>query len=187
MRIIGERLGSSRAAFEDDAVEYCARKVGAVSGDARRAIALSKRALNWLTTNGQSKVGIREMEQAIQHSMSTSPVQIIGSFGIFDRALLLGILLMSRQGIPCLVDSVLEHCIQLTRSVGISEARDWQSLLTLLNDLMRMGILRSVANKGGPLDVVVTLAVSEEDLVNALRVDPILGRFVTATEVPTRI
>jgi origin recognition complex subunit 1 len=58
--------------FTADAVELCARKVAAVSGDARRALDLCRRAAELAQKHGRS-VGLEDIRSALAE-MSSSPI-----------------------------------------------------------------------------------------------------------------
>ncbi|KAF4346337.1 hypothetical protein G4B88_013068 [Cannabis sativa] len=79
-------------AFEKQAIEFASRKVAAVSGDARRALEICRRAaeltdyhLKKLSTNpiniseGKSLVGMREVEAAIQEMFQAPHIQVMKS------------------------------------------------------------------------------------------------------------
>ncbi|KAM7343467.1 origin recognition complex subunit 1 isoform 2-T2 [Cochliomyia hominivorax] len=81
--IVTERLGGSEA-FKDDAIQLVARKVAAVSGDARRALDICRRAteiadaaLSKAGPNGVQCVNMMHVQQALTEMIASAKVQAI--------------------------------------------------------------------------------------------------------------
>lgn len=101
-----------------DAIQLCARKVSAVSGDARRAVNLAKRAVDYFRSCSQeqlltrmtgkivekvsegsemSVVNLRLMDIILKDALQANPVEIIGQLAKHQRILLLSIILARKR------------------------------------------------------------------------------------------
>ena len=101
-----------------DAVQLCARKVSAVSGDARRAVNLAKRAIDYFRScpkgelmaritgcadgsttqaTAPSAVNLRLMDLVMRDALMANPVQVIHSASILQKLLLLAVCLVKRR------------------------------------------------------------------------------------------
>ena len=63
--------------FEPDAVLLAARKVAAVTGDARRALDICRRATEIAEEEGKSLVGMMEVSSAIQELFSSPLIMAV--------------------------------------------------------------------------------------------------------------
>lgn len=107
-----------------EAIQLCARKVAAVSGDARRAINLSRRAVDYFRSCSQDElihrttgklpssnentqnqnqqqqitaVNLRLMDIVLKDALMANPVQVIGQLAKHQRLMLLSILLARKK------------------------------------------------------------------------------------------
>ena len=101
-----------------DAIQLCARKVSAVSGDARRAVNLAKRAVDYFRSCSQEElimrmtgktvekvaqgtemtsVNLRLMDIILKDALQANPVEIIGQLAKHQRILLLSIVLARKR------------------------------------------------------------------------------------------
>lgn len=102
-----------------DAIQLCARKVSAVSGDARRAVNLAKRAVDYFRSATQeelqaritgrqvsekvpeasqlSAVNLRLMDIILKEALMANPVEIIGKLSKHQRIMLLSIILSRKR------------------------------------------------------------------------------------------
>lgn len=119
-----------------DAIQLCARKVSAVSGDARRAVNLAKRAIDYFRSCTQEEllerttgrrvdkvaegsemtlVNLRLMDLVLRDALLANPVQVISQLSKHQRLLLLSVVL-------CRKKLEEEHVLKgLTRIIGGSK------------------------------------------------------------------
>lgn len=92
--------------FKADALEYCARKVSSISGDARRAISYCRRALAWISANldfskvpstKKELISIATVNQALQGTLVGYTVEKIRNCLSNEIFLLLSILLANER------------------------------------------------------------------------------------------
>eukprot|EP00045_Choanoeca_perplexa_P010300 m.103652 g.103652 ORF g.103652 m.103652 type:complete len:1030 (-) comp15228_c0_seq3:78-3167(-) len=84
-------------AFDDSALELCSRKVSAVSGDARRALGICRRAAEMMREKGQTKVDILTVSAALTELSSSSTLSAIRHAALHERVCLLALLCCFRQ------------------------------------------------------------------------------------------
>lgn len=102
-----------------DAIQLCARKVSAVSGDARRAVNLAKRAVDYFRSATQeelqaritgrqvtekvpeasqlSAVNLRLMDIILKEALMANPVEVIGKLSKHQRIMLLSVILSRKR------------------------------------------------------------------------------------------
>lgn len=99
-----------------DAIQLCARKVSAVSGDARRAVNLAKRAIDYFRSSSQEElqaringrqvlpvsselscVNLRLMDIILKDALMANPIEVIGKLSKHQRILLLSVLLTRKR------------------------------------------------------------------------------------------
>lgn len=182
IQIIGERFSTSRLNLSPDMIEYCARKIGAISGDARRAISIIKRTCVVLEKQNAMSLaeGVHLIEEAINANSSSSPVVHIQKSCSFVQKLLLTSFYMkitagSSRSFVC--EDFISHATQISKSIDFSI--NPLMLSVALNDLVSSRLLK---RKGfdSVEDFVsssVELTAASEDISTALNGDPILGRF----------
>lgn len=163
--------------FHPDALEYCARKVSAVSGDARRALSLASRAVDWaqskpFTLPANKLITIPIMEQAIQMTFAGNPVQIMGDASTQQKILLLSLILVRRSKGTSSVsfDQVCDNHWQLLRANGM-ETVGFGTLQRIFSELEAMRLLsRQDPHLSSPVvaSSMVTLRVPEEEVALAL-------------------
>lgn len=101
-----------------DAIQLCARKVAAVSGDARRAVNFAKRAVDYFRSNSQTEllrrttgkvvesvtpgteltaVNLRLMDLVLRDALTSTPVQVISQLPQHQKFMLLSVILARRS------------------------------------------------------------------------------------------
>lgn len=139
MAIIAHRLARWKHLFHPDALEYCARKVSSVSGDARRALALAKRAIDWVqrTSNilitGSADSGLIKiplMDQAFKMTLAGNPVELMRDLALHSKYMLLAALLAARAAGTTYISfgQVCENHWQLLRASSLVMASSSSSL-----------------------------------------------------------
>ncbi|KAI8074523.1 P-loop containing nucleoside triphosphate hydrolase protein [Gongronella butleri] len=164
--------------FESDAMEFAARKVSAVSGDARRALDICRRAVE-LVEADKGSVTINVVNRAIKEMFSSPAVAFIQSCSLHQKLFLISVMQRIRQlGVgETEFGDIAQHHLQTCK---------WHHLEPpSTSDLMRvcesLGQARAILVEGGRFDLTmrVTLNFSEEDIIMACKPDRILGRLVS--------
>jgi Cdc6-like AAA superfamily ATPase len=174
-------------AFANDAVEFAARKVSAVSGDARRALDICRRAVEIveLRSTDQEKgkpapthVTIGIITEAIQEMYSSPSIAFISSCSLHQKIFLVA-------------------CMQRSRAIGLAEIEfgdvahyhiqtcKWHNIEPPnTSDLMRvcesLGQTRALVMEGGRMDICMRLSLNlvEEDIVMACKADKLISRLL---------
>lgn len=194
MQIISHRYGGAlKALFHPDALEYCGRKVSAVSGDARRALSLVKRAVDWIKANPSllpptnKIITIPLMDQAIQLTFVGNPVQIMSDLSFQAKTLLLSLLLASKaQARPALpFSTIVDYNVQILKVNSISTIPSFTELQRLLIDLeghhlISLGSPTQHATPVVRANTMVKLCVPEDEVATALKGNPVFQRHLSA-------
>nr|KAJ3422375.1 Origin recognition complex, subunit 1 [Polyrhizophydium stewartii] len=101
IEIVQSRL-EGITAFDKSAVELCARKVGSVSGDARRALDICRRAVEIFEAGGggvqtSGVIQTSHIDQAVKEMFASSSVQAIRRAGRQQRTFLVAVLRQIRS------------------------------------------------------------------------------------------
>ena len=92
--IVLSRLKGVRA-FDQDAIQLAARKVAALSGDARRALDICRRATELAEAEGSGKdclVGMKHMDSALQEMQSSPKIVAMRHASLQEKLFLRGII-----------------------------------------------------------------------------------------------
>ncbi|CEP11336.1 hypothetical protein [Parasitella parasitica] len=174
-------------AFAKEAVEFAARKVSAVSGDARRALDICRRAVEIVelrasegsaSTATNKHVTIAIVDEAIKEMFSSPSVAFIRSCSLHQKIFLVA-------------------CMQRSRAVGLAEIEfgdvahyhiqtcKWHNIEPPnTSDLMRvcesLGQTRALVMEGGRMDICMRLSLNliEEDIVMACKADKLISRLL---------
>ncbi|KAI8985155.1 P-loop containing nucleoside triphosphate hydrolase protein [Pilobolus umbonatus] len=186
IQIVQSRLEGIKA-FAKEAIEFASRKVSAVSGDARRALDICRRAVEIIETRNRNKKGndavpshvtISVVDEAIKE-MYTSPIMsFIKSCSLHQKLFLVA-------------------CMQSTRSSGIAEVEmgdvihnhsqicRWHFIEPpSSSDYMRicesLGESRAIIMESNRRDIFmrISLNVNEEDIIMACTADPSIFKLV---------
>ncbi|KAG6530468.1 hypothetical protein ZIOFF_012707 [Zingiber officinale] len=176
--------------FQPAALEYCARKVAATSGDIRKALDICRCAIEVLeaelkgsvTNKETEKVSFHHIETAISRSFKSPVVDIIQSLPQHQQVILCSFVRLSqhcKKNATTLAEAIIliivYVCDQLNRSyseickstqirpVGMM---DFASLCTALND---QGLLE-IAQSRGDKSKKIKLKVDSSDITFALKV-----------------
>jgi origin recognition complex subunit 1 len=167
MRIIRDKCQSANDKLTPDAIEYCARKIGAVSGDARRAISLANRALSL-----PGQIGLAEMEGLVHSQNHSSPMFILPLLDIHCKLILVSLFVLRKKEETDKqhVDSVIEHAWQLSCTLSVT-CPTYVYLLKALRSLQSMGLL----SQG---NMLLLQAIHDADIHKAYSNDPMFSRFL---------
>ncbi|KAF9112976.1 Origin recognition complex, subunit 1 [Mortierella sp. AM989] len=201
VKIVESRLEGIKA-FKREAIEFAARKVGAVSGDARRALDICRRAVEIVESNIQKaevqrrkaaekdpfadlgpapeveQVTIRTVDQAIKEMFASPNVRLIQTASLHQKLFLVALTSkLRRLGLAEVEFSEIAHAhLQMCRLHNIEPP--------MLSDLSAicasLGSSRCLLVESGKQDIHqrVRLSVSEEDVIMALKPDPLFRRLL---------
>ncbi|KAF9910509.1 Origin recognition complex, subunit 1 [Linnemannia zychae] len=201
VKIVESRLEGIKA-FRREAIEFAARKVGAVSGDARRALDICRRAVEIVESNAlkaeeqrrkkaekapfedlgpvpdPEQVTIRTVDQAIKEMFASPNVRLIQTASLHQKLFLVALTSrLRRLGLAEVEFSEIAHAhLQMCRLHNIEPP--------MLSDLSAicasLGSSRCLLVESGKQDLHqrVRLSVSEEDVIMALKVDPLFRRLL---------
>ncbi|KAJ2816550.1 Origin recognition complex, subunit 1 [Coemansia furcata] len=199
MTIVQSRLEGC-AAFDSDAVELCARKISAVSGDARRALDVCRRAVEIVEAESarestlaggkgvrpaqdagqQGLVTMMIIDRAVKEMYASGNVAFIQNASLQQKVFLLSLRAAIRKaGIPevSLGDVAFVHrqLCQLHELVIPS----YDQIAKICSQL---GATRCILTESSILDVhqQVRLAIAEDDITVALRPDPFFQKIATS-------
>ncbi|XP_036401435.1 cell division control protein 6 homolog [Megalops cyprinoides] len=196
--IVQDRLtqGSSDAVLDAAAVQFCARKVSAVSGDARKVLDICRRAVEMVESDVRSKKALSPAAEPKGSRVSVPHVarvlsEVYGdrmasgggegeSFPLQQKLLVCCLLLLTRQGKSREVTLGKLHevnsrlCAQ--RQVGGVGQGECLSLCSLLES---RGIFSLKKAKEARL-TKVSLKIEERDVENALKDRALLGSILSA-------
>ncbi|KAF8971610.1 Origin recognition complex, subunit 1 [Entomortierella lignicola] len=201
VKIVESRLEGIQA-FKREAIEFAARKVGAVSGDARRALDICRRAVEIVESNVEKaeahrrkaaeknpfadlgpspepeQVTIRTVDQAIKEMFASPNVRLIQTSSLHQKLFLVALTSkLRRLGLAEVEFSEIAHAhLQMCRLQNIEPP--------MLSDLSAicasLGSSRCLLVESGKQDIHqrVRLSVSEEDVIMALKADPLFRRLL---------
>ncbi|KAI5101835.1 cell division control protein 6-like, partial [Silurus meridionalis] len=200
--IVQDRLTqvAGEGVLDGAAVQFCARKVSAVSGDARKALDICRRAVEMVEANNRSKTSsastnvttdtkaarvsvpqvARVLSEVYGDRMATSGGEEGESFPLQQKLLVCCLLLLTRNGksreiqLGKLCETYSKLCQQRQVSgVGQSEC------LSLCSLLESRGIFSLKKAKEARL-TKISLKIEEKDVENALKDRALLGSILAA-------
>lgn len=170
--------------FDDKTIEYCSRKVASVTGDARRLLALLRRAIELyeisilssspnMQTARFNKIGIDWINAALKKSYQFNSCKHITSLTLHQKLLLISFInLCSNIANPTPTISMLmqEYCrvsnLYSTPFFGI------HSLPDLINSLLEKRIFVLGSKTQLDLKAIVSLNFPPSDILQELKSDP---------------
>ena len=173
--IVESRLASFNI-FSPNAIELCARKVGSVSGDARRALAICRRAIELVEESSslfKNETISTELIQKVITEMYAGPgVQSIRKSSLQQRVFLVSIFRTARINGKQEVEFG-EVCNEHERICQLKETfsptgRDLTSICAFMSSIH---LIHCETSKMGDPSQKLRLLVSEEDLIMALKLD----------------
>lgn len=187
-QIVQSRLEGINA-FAKEAVEFAARKVSAVSGDARRALDICRRAVEIVELRlsepedgkaAPTTVTISIIDEAVKEMFSSPSVAFVRSCSLHQKIFLIA-------------------CMQRSRTIGLADIEfgdvahyhiqtcKWHNIEPPnTSDLMRvcesLGQTRALVMEGGRMDICMRLSLNllEEDIVMACKADKFISRLLAA-------
>ncbi|XP_078526743.1 origin recognition complex subunit 1 [Lissotriton helveticus] len=173
-QIITSRLNHVKA-FKDDAIQLVARKVAALSGDARRCLDICRRATEICEfsdkKNGLSLVGMQHVMEALEEMFSSPYVIAIRNSSVLEQCFLRAVLSeFRRSGLEeTLFQQVYHQLVALCRIEGLPPPTMSEAMAVCL----RLGACRLLLVEPSKNDLLlrVRLNVSQDDIMYALKVE----------------
>ncbi|GFN87065.1 origin recognition complex subunit 1 [Plakobranchus ocellatus] len=170
-QIVSSRMKGLKV-FDGDAIQLASRKVAAVSGDARRALDICRKATEIAeerAASGTNKVTMMDINRAVEQMFCSPKIMAIRNLSLQEQTFLQAIVAeFQRSGIEEAQFSKLydQHQI-LCRFEGIHSP----TMTELLALCHRLGSIRLLLVEPGHLDLSmrVRLNVSQEDITYAVR------------------
>ncbi|MEE6495550.1 hypothetical protein FKM82_002078 [Ascaphus truei] len=171
-QIITSRLNRVKA-FEDDAIQLVARKVAALSGDARRCLDICRRATEICEfsckKSGPSLVGMSHVIEALEEMFSSPYIIAIRSSSVLEQTFLKAVISeFRRSGLEeATFQQVCRQHIALCRIEGLQPPSMSETMAVCL----RLGASRLLLVEPSRNDLYlrVRLNVSQDDIMYALK------------------
>jgi origin recognition complex subunit 1 len=170
--IVMARLSGLRA-FDPDAIQLVARKVAAVSGDARRALDICRRATELAeedTDNTDGIVTMQHVDQALGEMITSTKVQAIRCCSKMEQLFLQAVAAeIQRTGVE---ETVFEKVYVQLKTVCTFDGYTVPSVTEALGLCARLGSCRLLLTEHSRADVHqrVLLNVSSDEIYYALKV-----------------
>lgn len=183
MTIVQSRL-QGISSFSDDAIQLCARRVSAVSGDARRALDICRQAVEIVERQAKERKGEKPLVtpaiiSQVTKSIFASPVMmIIKRACLHQKIFLISVVNeLRRSGIgETSFGCVSNEHLSLCRIYNIERP----TISNLSAICSTLGGIKCLIVEGGRADLYgrVRLNVNEEDIIMALKNDPVVGKMI---------
>ncbi|KAJ2558247.1 Origin recognition complex, subunit 1 [Coemansia sp. RSA 1933] len=189
MTIVQSRLEGCMA-FDSDAIELCARKISAVSGDARRALDVCRRAVeivetDWRRSTARDKtnrplVTMMVIDRAVKEMYASGHIAFIQGASLQQKIFLVALRAAIRKaGIP---EVSLGDVAFIHRQLCQMHKLTIPSYDQIAQICSQLGATRCILTESSILDVhqQVRLAIAEDDIAVALRPDPVLQKIAVS-------
>ncbi|KAJ3163321.1 Origin recognition complex, subunit 1 [Geranomyces variabilis] len=180
LEIVQSRLEGVQC-FEKDAIELCARKIGAVSGDARRALDICRRGVELLeqslrTAEAENRptdkklVTMSVIDRAVKEMFAQPAVQSVARASTHQRIFLIAVLKVVRRLGTASVEfaDVADEHLKLCTLGGVTAPRNCD-IVKLCEELGVARLLITEANRAGDRRQRLQVAGAVEDVVTAVR------------------
>ncbi|KND04967.1 origin recognition complex subunit 1 [Spizellomyces punctatus DAOM BR117] len=180
IEIVQSRLERVRC-FEKDAIVLCARKVGAISGDARRALDICRRGVEILEATlrdaeaagkplDQKMVTMAVIDRAVKEMFASPAVQSVQRASTHQRLFLVAIVRNVRRGGTAEVEygQVADEHIRLCKLGNIQNPNP-SDLIAVCAQLATCRLLLVEMSRAGDRRQRIRLNVNEEDVITAVR------------------
>ncbi|XP_068095075.1 origin recognition complex subunit 1 isoform X2 [Hyperolius riggenbachi] len=171
-QIITSRLNHIKA-FDDDAIQLVARKVAALSGDARRCLDICRRATEIceFSKKGEGLVRMAHVMEALDEMFSSPYVMAVRSSSVLEQAFLKAVIAeFRRSGLEeATFQQVFQQLIALCRIEGVQPP----SMSDAMGVCLRLGASRLllVESSRNDLHLRVRMNISQDDVMYALKED----------------
>jgi len=166
--IVASRLEGLQV-FQQDAIQLVARKVASLSGDARRALDICRRATEMAEAGGSAKIGVGHVSRAHQEMFTSPKILAIRSCSEYEQMLLkVMVQEFHRTGVEeTVMGAVHRELGTLLRTEGLP-CLSLDGLATMLGSLSGQRLILAEHLRHG-LDTKLRLNVAAEDINFALK------------------
>ncbi|KAK8807004.1 hypothetical protein WA158_003763 [Blastocystis sp. Blastoise] len=166
--------------YNSEALDLCARKVAAISGDIRRALALTRRALEIVKEKNLPKLTMTEIMEASSEHIDNYKIQLVQSCSIYMKLVLIAIV---KHMTLCGVEYATNQAIMNRLEVICRDYKKIPSLslpeyIYILNKLQQYELV-SIMNKSLKSDTVVSLLITVDDIQYALKDEQDIMALIT--------
>lgn len=156
--------------FEPDAVQFVARKVAAVSGDARRALDICLRAteLAQVEKEGKGTVGMAHVNGALHEMFSSPKIVAMKLCSSYEKCFLKSLVAeFRRTGVE---ESCFKNVFEQLDSLLRVQGKDVVSVAVAMQLAYQLGSMRLILLQPGKIDILrkIRLNVSTDDVIFAL-------------------
>ncbi|KAJ8328968.1 Origin recognition complex, subunit 1 [Batrachochytrium dendrobatidis] len=162
--------------FDRKAIEFCARKVGGVSGDARRALDICKRAVEIFEATSKGTTGetitVRHIDKVVDEMFSTPIIKTIRSISVQQRLFIAAILRQVRFSGTSQVTfgQVAETHLDLCCRLGMKEPT-MSALVSICAFLGNYRLIHAERIMISDPEQKLQLSVSREDVIAAVELE----------------
>ncbi|KAI8918618.1 P-loop containing nucleoside triphosphate hydrolase protein, partial [Powellomyces hirtus] len=180
IEIVESRLEGVQC-FERDAIELCARKIGAISGDARRALDICRRGVELLEYSLQQAdkenkqinkklVTMSVIDRAVKEMFASPAVQSVARASIHQRVFLVCVLRVIRRTGTSLVEfnQVADEYVKLCSLGNLRQATSY-TLFAICEQLNTCQLLMTEQSRAGDYSQRIQLSINTEDVITAVR------------------
>lgn len=169
--IVMKRLIGTEA-FNPDAVQLVARKVASVSGDARRALDICRRATEIAEKEGpETLISLKHVNEALESMITQPKIQMIKRCSRLEQLILQAVVAeVERTGIE---ETNFSDVYRMLPSVMSLDGFQMVSVTVALQAVSRLGACRLLLTdqKAHDMDQWIILNISSDDVYYALRKD----------------
>lgn len=173
--------GSRGAILPKNIIQFCAKKVASISGDARKALDACRRALEGLTEN--AGVGMRDMMRVLRDSFGSRTHEKIEGLPM-NAKLILCLTAVMQYAQPNSSDSQIVPLARLRvayRQLGIflrkKEEESLDGIRSLLMHLTECGMASYKDSRGVGLGQMVLLKIPFEDVKASFKKESLFGQL----------
>ncbi|KAK8789569.1 hypothetical protein WA171_001661 [Blastocystis sp. BT1] len=170
--IINDRLQEC-SVFTPEAIDLCSRKVSAVSGDVRRALAIARRGIEIALERGETKVTIGIISEAAKEHVESYKMSLLQHCSKYQVLLLISIVLhMNAIGVDFVLISDIYSRMSALASRYCNKELLYPELQEIAASLASVGII-SIVPPSTKFDTLFKLNIQADDVCYALKDDEI--------------
>jgi Cdc6-like AAA superfamily ATPase len=167
------------AAFDTAAIEFCASKVAAVSGDVRKSLQVLRHSIDIARRDNSARVMLRHLEGAIKETFSSALLPTIRGLCAQEMAALVGVCLDLKnvQSETTSVEAAYARYKSVCAGTGVPVLA-WGQFFETLNALSAERLVELSVKNTPRLAVVACVACTQDDVQFSLAAHPDFGRFL---------
>ena len=175
--IINSRVGDLDV-FEPASIQLCAGFLSRNGGDARKALEVSKRAID-IRKIKNGKVTTQDMKRAVEQVDSIKANNILSDLSVLQKLFLTSYLVQIKltQRLQLLLRDIIGRASIISKAIGLGDIESHQFII-ITNQLIMMNILSSGRNKIVNPNTSISLNTYESDLIPYLSCDKRFVKFL---------